>query len=222
MKKFTTHINENSSDTKSKILVIVDVQEEFSKFIPNGFVNNLIEYSKQFEFVYQIWDSNDANKASYKFANQKGIMIKKFGTKFSDELIETIKKLDKKYPEAVEGFKVKLVDIDKDDTNGSVEEIQADVQGNTTVEDDKTDAYVVRVNNKHRWFFVTTKLSKFFKSLSGKNVIIVGGAYTECEYDVYIAMKSFRVNIKEDKRYIYSAKNNNQQVHDPKTQSQLI
>ena len=195
MKKFTKYINENNEQPKTDILVIVDVQEEFEKFIPSGFVNNLIEYSKKFSTVYQIWDSNDANKPSYKFSNQKGIYIKKFGTKFSDDLVDTVAKLDQKYPNAKEG------DI---------------------FEFDDVDSYVVRVANKHSWVYITEKLANLFKTLKGKTVEIVGGAYGECEYDIFIAMKTFGVNVYENKDYIYSAKNNNNQTHVPKTQSQTI
>ena len=195
MKQFTKYINENIEETKTDILVIVDVQEEFSNFIPKNFVTNLIEYSKHFSTVIQIWDSNDANKPSYKFANQKGIYIKKFGTKFSDDLVDTVAKLDKKYPNTKEGDMFDFDDI---------------------------DSYVVKVANKHSWIYITAKMAKLFKTLKGKTVELVGGAYGECEYDIFIAMKSFGINVYENKDYIYSAKNNSSQNHDPKTQAQTL
>lgn len=192
--KFNDFIYENIDNTYS-ILLIVDVQEEFSKFIPEGFVDNLIEYSKSFPTVIQIWDSNDATKPSYNFANQKGIYIKKFGTKFSDNLVKIVEDLDKKYPNAKEGDKFEFED------NGS---------------------FVVRIANKHKWFFVTSKLSKLFTSLIGKNVLVTGGAWSECIQDVYEAMESFGVNVQYNKDYIYSAKNNSQQQHNPKIQKNTI
>ena len=195
MKKFTKYLNEKIKSEKIDILVIVDVQEEFSKFIPKNFVINLIEYSKKFSTVIQIWDSNDATKPSYKFANQKGIYIKKFGTKFSEELIDTVAKLDKKYPNAKEG------DI---------------------FEFDDVDSYVVRIANKHRWFYVPSKMATLFKSLKGKKVIVVGGANNECIKDVYEAMESFGIKVQYNYAYIYSANNNNHQIHNPKTQSQTL
>ena len=191
--KYNEYIKENNGE--SKILMIVDVQEEFKKFIPDSFVNNLIEYSKSFPTVVQIWDSNDASKPSYEFANQKGIYIKKFGTKFSDDLVETVAILDKKYPDAKEG------DI---------------------FEFDDVDSYVVKIANKHRWFYVPAKMAKLFQSLKGQSVIVVGGAYGECIQDVYEAMESFGILVQYNKGYIYSAKNNSSQTHDPKTQSQTI
>jgi len=191
--KFDQFINENNQETK--ILVIVDVQEEFSKFIPKNFTKNLIEYSKNFPTVIQIWDSNDATKPSYKFANQKGIYIKKFGTKFSEELVDTVAKLDQKYPNAKEG---------------------------DVFEFDDVNSYVVRINNRHRWFYVPEKMAKLFTTLKGKNVELVGGADKECAKDVFEAMESFGILVQYNKGYMYSAKNNNGQIHDPKTQAQTL
>jgi hypothetical protein len=191
--KFNTYINENNQ--QSQILIIVDVQEEFSKFIPQNFVKNTIEYSKNFPTVIQIWDSNDATKPSYEFANQKGIYIKKFGTKFSEDLVDTVEKLDKKYPNAKEG---------------------------DVFEFDDVDSYVVRINNNHRWFYVTEKMAKLFKKLKGKQVILVGGADKECIQDVFEAMESFGIPVQYNKAYMYSAKNNNGQMHDPKSQAQTL
>lgn len=195
MKQFTEYLSENTNTIKTDILLIVDVQEEFLDFIPKNFVSNLIKYSNNFSTVYQIWDSNDANKPSYKFSNQHGIYIKKFGTKFSDELVDTINKLDEKYPNAKEGDMFEFDDV---------------------------DSYVVKTNNKHKWFYIPAKIAKLFKTLNGKTVELVGGAYGECEYDIFIAMKSFKINVYENKSYIYSAKNNNNQLHDPKTQEETI
>lgn len=192
MKKFTQYLKENN---QYGILVIVDVQNEFVDFIPQGFVDSLINYSKNFHSVYQIWDSNDANKPSYNFHNQKDTIVKKFGVKFSEELEKTIKELNSKYPNAKEG------DIfDFDDVN----------------------SYVIRVKNNHGWFYIPEKMANLFKSLKNKNVILVGGAYNECLKDVYEAMVAFDINVKYDKRFIYSAKNNNKQIYDSNTQPNLI
>lgn len=192
MKKYTELIKENHGG----ILLIVDVQKEFGDFIPKGFVNALIEYSKKFHTVYQIWDSNEDQKSpSYTFANQKLAVIKKFGTKFSDELEETVAKLNKKYPNAKEGDVFKFDDV---------------------------NSYVVRVKNNHGWFYVPEKMANLFKSLKGKNVIVCGGAWNECLKDVYEAMESFGILVKYDKRYIYSAKNNKDQVYNIQEQPNLI
>jgi len=42
-------------------------------------------------------------------------------------------------------------------------------------------------------------------SLKNKNVIIVGGADSECLEDIYTAALSIGVNIKRDWKYIYTA-----------------
>jgi len=200
MKSYTEFIKENNNDG---ILIIVDVQKEFEKFIPQGYVDQLINYSKKFHTVYQIWDSNDASKPSYTFPNQQAIIIKKFGTKFSDELVKTVAQLNKKHPNAKEG------DI---------------------FEFDDVNSYVVKISNQHSWFYVPEKMAELFKTLKGKNVILVGGAgstnsnfYTsqngdtkydngECIKDVYEAMQSFGIKVQYDTRYIYNAKTSKTQT----------
>jgi len=192
MKKYLDFVKESN---EPGIMVVCDVQENFSSFIPKGFVDALIKHCNNFHTVYQIWDSNEAEKPSYTFPNEKQAIIKKFGTKFSDELEDTVKKLHQKYPNAKEGDIFEFDDI---------------------------DSYVVKITNNHSWFYVPEKMAKVFKSLKGKPVTIVGGAYTECIKDVYEAMEAFGVKVKYDKRFIYSAKNNNSQVFDPKTQPNLM
>jgi uncharacterized FlaG/YvyC family protein len=192
MKRFTQYLKENNSPG---IMVVCDVQKEFGDFIPQGFVDGLINYCNNFHSVYQIWDSNDAKKPSYTFPNEKEAIVKKFGTKFSDELEETVKKLNEKYPNAKEG---------------------------DVFEFDDVNSYVVRVKNNHGWFYVPEKMADLFKNLKDKYVTLVGGAYGECIKDVFESMESFNINVQYDKRYIYSAKNNSSQVYDPETQPNLI
>ena len=191
MKTFTHHINEDKQDG---ILVVCDVQKEFSEFINKGFVDALIEFCNNFHTVYQIWDSNKSKKPSYTFPNERQAIIKKFGTKFSDDLEDTVAQLNKKYPNAKEG------DIfDFDDIH----------------------SYVVRVKNNHGWFYVPEKMAQLFTTLKGKNVILVGGAKTECIKDVFEAMEAFGIKVKYDERYLYSAKTSNSQQFDPETQPKL-
>ncbi|MCK9477015.1 MAG: hypothetical protein M0R46_13905 [Candidatus Muirbacterium halophilum] len=193
MKKYTEFIKENKGDG---ILMVVDVQTEFGDFIPKGFVDQLIEYCKNYHTVYQIWDSNEGQKKpSYTFPNEKLAVVKKFGTKFSDELEETVKKLNEKYPDAKEG------DI---------------------FEFDDVNSYVVRVKNNHAWFYVPEKMAQLFSSLKGKSVVVVGGAFGECLSDVFVAMESFGIKVKYDKRYIYSAKTNDDQNFIAQKQPNII
>jgi len=207
MKKYLEFIREQKNDG---ILVVVDLQKEFNRFIPSGMIDGVINYCKKFHTVYQIWDSNDANKPSYTFPNQKSVIIKKFGTKFSDELEKTVAQLNKKHPDAKEG------DI---------------------FEFDDVNSYVVKITNEHSWFYVPEKMAELFKSLKGKNVILVGGAGSsdplfysvqegdlskdrgECIKDVYEAMQSFGIKVKYDTRYIYNAKTSNEQVFNKSIQN---
>jgi len=130
MKTYSTYIKENNNNS---ILVVVDVQKEFNKFIPSGYVNALINYAKTFDTVYQIWDTNDdQTKPSYNFGEVQSVK-KKFGTKFSTELEKTVEKLNKKYPNAKEGDIFEFDDI---------------------------NSFVVRIKNHHSWFYVTEDMAK--------------------------------------------------------------
>ena len=90
LKEFS--LNENISlIDHDGILLIVDVQSNFKKFFPtdpNGYVKKLDKYCEDFpsgttdmKGVYQIWDSNQGSKPTYKFKNQKDLLEKKFGVK---------------------------------------------------------------------------------------------------------------------------------------------
>jgi nicotinamidase-related amidase len=85
--KFTEYIKESKNN---EILLVVDVQKEFDKFIPK---------------VYQIWDSNKTTKVSYKFPNEKAKYEKKYGTSFAPELKKISKKLLAQKPQENDLFK---------------------------------------------------------------------------------------------------------------------
>ena len=201
IKRFNEYLLENNNN--DNILIIVDVQKEFDKFIPIGFVDNLTKYCNNFSTVYQIWDSNKAKGPSYTFPNQKGLYEKKYGTKFSAELKDISKKLMSQNPQENDVFKFQ-----------------------------DADSSVVKVDNNHGWFYVNEQLSRFFKSLNGSSVVLVGGAGPtdinfyengdikydngECLKDVYEALESYGVNVKYDKNYIYCAKTSNKQTYNLK------
>jgi len=207
MKKYLEFIKESKNDG---ILVICDLQSEFSQFIPQNMVEAVIEYCNNFHTVYQIWDSNKAKKPSYTFPNERMAVVKKFGTKFSEELEDTVAKLNQKYPNAKEG------DI---------------------FEFDDVNSYVVKITNNHSWFYVPEKMSQLFNSLKNKQVVLVGGAGStnpqfysiqtgdlsmdsgECIKDVYEAMQSFGIKVQYDTRYIYNAKTSSSQTYDPNIQN---
>lgn len=192
MKSYKEFITEQINSDKH--LIVVDVQKEFSNFIPEGMVEAISEYCNTFNNVYQIWDSNKAKSPSYNFPNQKETIVKKFGTKFSEELEKTVKELNQKYPDAKEGDM-----FDFDDVN----------------------SYVIRVKNNHGWFYVPENMARLFNTLKGKHVVLIGGAKSECIKDVFEALESFGIDVEYDNRYIYSAKNTNTQKYDINTQSSI-
>jgi len=181
------------------ILVIVDVQKEFEEYIPQGFVEKLKDYCKEFPIknpstqnkalqelqgTYQIYDTNKAEKVSYAFPNQVETIKKNYGM-YTTEMKLLSKKLLSEYKNLKEGdiFKIK----------------------------DKNE-YLVKIVNNHDWFFVNEDLANLFSKLKNRNVILVGGADNECLKDVYIAMKSFKVNPIYNHEYIYSSKTSNDQI----------
>lgn len=163
--------------TGNETLVIVDVQGEFGKFIQGNLVEELFKFASGFGDVYQVWDSNKASGATYTFPNQKGCYVKKYGTTFSRDLQAVTKQIGS--APVKEGERFKFKDI---------------------------DSYIVRVKNNHGWFYIPEELAGLFKSLSGKTVVLVGGADGECLKDVFEAMESFGISVRYEPRYIYSAK----------------
>ena len=158
------------------ILIIVDVQKEFGDYIPKTMIKNLFDYCKEFEYVYQVWDSNQTKTPTFTFPNQTESIKKRFGTTFlPKEVQDKLKKLetDKK-----EGEFVILKDF---------------------------DGQFVRVNNNHKWFLVNNDLIDFFGGLKNKNVILCGGADFECLTDFEVSAKAFGVNIAINHKFVYSA-----------------
>ncbi len=194
---FTDYIKESENiNNNDGILVIVDVQKQFDEFTPQNFEENIIKYCKEFPLdksrglgVYQIWDANKAQNYTYNFPNIIQNIKKNYGTKFDNKIEDITKRLSLKYPNLEEGKKFKLKD---------------------------KNAYVVRINNNHKWFYVNEELYSLYLKLKGKTVIVIGGADRECLTDVYISMKSFGINAIYNHNYIYSANTNDDQVAAPK------
>lgn len=194
--KFTDYIKEANVSSHSGILVIVDVQKAFDKFTPQNFENNIMKYCKEFPKddnkglgVYQIWDANKAMNFSYNFPNTLQTIKKNYGTKFDNNIKDISDKLGQKYPQAPEGQQFKLKN---------------------------KNAFLVKINNNHKWFYVNEELYNLYLKLKGKTVILIGGADDECLEDVYISMKSFGVNPIYNHDYIYSAQTNDNQISNPK------
>lgn len=190
MKLFTeNNLNDQNADT----LIIVDVQKEFKDYIPQGYIEKLSNYCKDFDTVYQIWDSNKAKKQSYKFPNEKKSIEKKYGVKSDSSKYSTFDaylkdnlKHDKDYNYIMNNYnKIK---------KGEKFEFK--------------NGYIVRINNNHIWFYCNKNLTELFNSLNNKKVIIVGGGDLECIDDIYYSLKSFGVIPTKNHQLIYSSATN--------------
>jgi len=153
---------------------------------PQGLVENIKSYATKFPNVYQIWDSNKAKNPSYNFPNQIETYEKKYGTTFSGDLKIVVDNMAEKFPDAKEGDLFKFSD---------------------------NNAMLLRVKNNHHWFYINEGLVSLFKKLKGKSVILVGGAENECLKDIFEALEAFKVNVKYNHNYIYSAETSNQEQH---------
>lgn len=188
------------------VLLIVDVQSNFKKYFPkdpDSYLKRLDKYCEDFSSgktnisgVYQIWDSNNASKPTYKFKNEKDVLekkygIKKFYSKYKGGFNEWIKNIfDEK---TMEQFKLKKNKFKEGDA--------------FKIKDN--NEFLIYIGNNHKWFYVNEELVDFFKKLRGLKVIVVGGADNECLEDVYIALKSFNVNPIYNHQFIYSANTGN-------------
>lgn len=163
-----------------KVLVIVDVQKEFNKFIQNDLVPEIEKYCNSFDQVYQIWDTHKNKIApTYKFPKEVKSVKKLFGKNhFSDKVKKYTKEIENSSPE---GTVLKLSD----------------------------NSYVVRVDNNHDWFYINNEMVELIQELKNDNVVLVGGADNECLEDVFVAFKSFGVNVRINNKYVYSAKTTN-------------
>ena len=199
MENLTTY--ENFKNTKDNILVIVDVQKSFEKYFPQNYVSELKEYSRKFDKVYQIFDTNKTNKPDYKFPNQVSAVDKRFGHKWFDENTKkNMETFNLNHP-----FVGQLFNIEN------------------------RNEYLVYTNNNHKWFYVNERLAKLFRKLEGKNITLVGGAGSlkstdkkvpnrnqmyqdsECLLDVELALKAFGVKINLEPKFIYSVQTDNSQ-----------
>ena len=182
--KFSDYLIESQNISQNDgILVIVDVQKQFDKYTPQNYEENITKYCQDFpkddnngKGVYQIWDANKAQNFSYNFPNTLQTIKKNYGIKFDNNIKAIAEKLTQKYPQAKEGQQFKL--------NGK-------------------NAFLVKVNNNHKWFYVNEDLYNLYLKLKGKNVILIGGADDECLTDLYVSMKSFGVNPVYNHDYIF-------------------
>ncbi len=150
-------------------------------------------YCLDFNRVFQIWDSKNANKPDYTFPNETLTIEKQYGKKLSIDEVPYYFRSNEQ-----ESIINKLKNIP--DENDVFETIHGDYW-----------IYIDAQRNAqkgHEWFFCNRKLSDFFKQLKKQNrqVILVGGAAGECLLDVYKAMRIFDINVMYNSKYVYSAK----------------
>jgi len=184
-------------------LIIVDVQKSFRKFFTEMYINELKKYCLNFINVYQIFDNHVDGKNVdkdylydkdteviihndlYYFPNQKDIIEKRYNYDVDVDFYKKI--LDKSV----------YSEIKKMEKNKSLK------KGNTFPT--KKGTIITYIGNNHKWFHCPKKLYNLLKSLSNKEVIIVGGSSGECLDDVYITGLSLGVKMKINYKYIYSA-----------------
>jgi hypothetical protein len=189
--------------TNNSVLIVVDVQRSFRKFFSEMYLNELNKYCKQFSEVYQIWDNHvdgknvdkdylydhepdmPVNDDLYHFPNQTELIEKRYNYDVDADFYKRI--LDK------EVYK----DIKQREDNKTIK--KGDLFKT------KEGTAIVYIGNNHKWFHLSKKLYNILLNLKGKNVIIVGGADSECLEDIYISAISMNVNIKRNWKYIWTA-----------------
>lgn len=161
-----------------KVLVIVDVQKQFKKFIQHDLIGELEKYCECFDKVYQIWDShNNVTAPSESFSNEIDCIPKKFGKNC--------------FSPAVKKF---ITKIENSTEEGKVFSLKND------------DGYIIRVDNNHDWFYINPEIVKLINEIKNDDITLVGGAEGECLEDVYQAFIAFDLKTNIDHKYTYSAK----------------
>ncbi len=187
----------------NETLIIVDVQKSFKKFFSEMYLNELKKYCNNFQNVYQLWDNHVDGKQVdkdylyddtpeipihddlYYFPNQTDLIEKRYNYKVDADFYKKI--LDKEvYQEISE--KEDREELKKGDIFPT-----------------KEGTIITYINNNHVWFHCPKKLYDLLTSLKGKEVIIVGGADSECLEDVVTTAERLGVKIKRDYKFIYTA-----------------
>lgn len=200
------NLSENSLGTNKPVLVIIDVQKSFSKYFTEMYIHELKKYCKEFNEVYQIWDNHVDGKNVdkdylysenpiipdhddlYDFPNQKDIIEKRY-----------LYDVDVNYFSKILSPDTFSLVKSKEDKN----ELKRGDYFETMYE-----TIIVYIGNNHKWIHVGKKLLNFLTSLKDRNaeVIMVGGAASECFLDVFTSAKAIGVNVRENFKFIYSAR----------------
>lgn len=167
-------------------LIVVDVQDNFSQYFSDRFVELLFDYCRTFQRVFQVWDGHEAEHPSHEFPGQTKTYEKHYG-----------------------------LDLDASDFEDYfMPDVEAQVKSDMSagpltpgkMYPEKRGAKIVYVGNKHEWFMCPKGLSELFSAMhrSGRKVVLVGGAYGECLEDVYQAAKAHGVDASINEQYTYS------------------
>ncbi len=187
----------------SKVLIIVDVQKNYRKFFTEMYLHELKNYCKQFLEVYQIFDNHvDGKKKEddYLYLENPPIPVHKDLYQFpnQNDIIE------KRYNYDVDvDFYRKVLDENVYNTIKEKESSKTLKKGEFF--ETKKGTIIVYIGNNHKWFHVPVKLYRILKKLVGREVIIVGGADSECLDDVFTTAESLGINIKRNWNFIYTA-----------------
>ncbi len=184
-------------------LIIVDVQKSFKKYFSEMYLNELKNYCKNFNSVYQIWDNHTDGKnvdKDYLYDKEPEIPIHKDLYHFPNQkdLIE------KRYNYDVDAdFYKKILTKEIYEEISKREEEKSLKKGDIFSTNEGT--IITFINNKHVWFHCPKKLYQLLKNLKGREVFIVGGADSECLEDVVTTAESLGVKIKRNYKFIYTA-----------------
>lgn len=169
-------------------LVVVDVQDEFDNFFDDKYIEQLFDYSRQFQRVFQVWDSHKAERHSYEFPNQVRSVTKLFG------------------------FDADNVDFNNYVMPDVAARLRDDIKNKSLVKGtayiDKRNGAIVYVGGGHEWFHCPAPLAAILKSIgqSKRKVMLVGGAAGECLEDVFQAARAFGCDAEIYEQLTYSAK----------------
>jgi hypothetical protein len=191
--------------SKNRILIIVDVQKSFKKFFTDNYLNQLNNYCNKFDKVYQIFDNHHEGKnpdKDYLYDINPDIENVDDLYKFNNQ----VDKIEKRYNYDVDAdFYKKILSEDTYNTIKEKESNNTLKKGNYFNTTEGT--IIVYIGNNHQWFHCPIKLYDLFKSIKGEEIVIVGGASSECIEDVMVCAKALGLKILKNDRYIYSAKN---------------
>lgn len=189
MLDFSEYIKNFEAVDNSTALIIVDVQESFSKYINDEYLDVLVKYCENFDRVYQIYDTHDQEEPTWQFPNQYSICGKKYIKKPLGEWSDKELKIEF-HAIDLERNKKLIADPVKDDYLIS-----------------KDNAVWLYVGNEHKWFKMETVLQDMLKDLKSFNLepVIVGGSDGACYSDILIACKYVGLKTTSDYKYIYSS-----------------